>query len=152
MADKIVVMNNAEIVQIGTPQEVYERPNSPFVADFIGAINFMEDDSKRDLHLQDQQSLAIRPEHIHLGAFADDQGGDLQYGKIQNIEFRGSFYRVTLQWMDDQRLADPRFVMIDISTEQSKGLQLTKEQVIPFSLPKERIITFQPEKPLLVHV
>jgi len=152
MADKIVVMNNAEIVQIGTPQEVYERPNSPFVADFIGAINFMGDDSKRDLHPQDQHSLAIRPEHIHLGAFADDQGGDLQYGKIQNIEFRGSFYRVTLQWMDDQGPVDPRFVMIDISTEHSKGLQLTKEQVIPFSLPKERIITFQPEQPIFAHV
>jgi len=40
MSDRIVVMNRGEIMQIGTPTEVYETPNSPFVADFIGAINF----------------------------------------------------------------------------------------------------------------
>ena len=36
MADKIVVMNHAEIMQIGTPEEIYQRPANPFVADFIG--------------------------------------------------------------------------------------------------------------------
>ena len=40
MADKIVVMNHAEIMQIGTPEEIYQRPANPFVADFIGSINF----------------------------------------------------------------------------------------------------------------
>ena len=34
MADKIVVMNHAEIMQIGTPEEIYQRPANPFVADF----------------------------------------------------------------------------------------------------------------------
>lgn len=41
MADRIVVMNNAEIMQVGSPQEVYDQPESPFVADFIGSINFL---------------------------------------------------------------------------------------------------------------
>jgi len=44
MADRIVVMKNAEVVQIGTPEQVYDEPNSPFVADFIGSINFLEDE------------------------------------------------------------------------------------------------------------
>ena len=44
MADKIVVMNSGKIEQIGTPDEVYEYPNSRYVADFIGSpsMNFIE--------------------------------------------------------------------------------------------------------------
>lgn len=43
MADKIVVMDHGEVVQIGTPEDVYNRPGSLFVADFIGAINFLRE-------------------------------------------------------------------------------------------------------------
>ena len=41
MASKIAVMNAGKIVQIGTPEEIYERPNSRFVADFIGEVSGM---------------------------------------------------------------------------------------------------------------
>ncbi|MBP0685664.1 ABC transporter ATP-binding protein, partial [Mycobacterium tuberculosis] len=66
MADKIVVMDHGEVVQIGTPEDVYNRPGSPFVADFIGAINFFE--GPRFVgHLPDENALlAIRPEHVRL--------------------------------------------------------------------------------------
>jgi len=42
MADRIVVMNSGRIEQIGTPEDVYERPNSEFVARFIGASNVLK--------------------------------------------------------------------------------------------------------------
>ncbi len=42
MSDRIVVMNEGKIEQIGTPQEVYRTPNTRFVADFIGRANFIE--------------------------------------------------------------------------------------------------------------
>ena len=42
MADRIVVMNNGRIEQVGTPEEIYSTPASPFVADFIGVMNFMQ--------------------------------------------------------------------------------------------------------------
>jgi len=41
MADRIVVMNNGVIEQIGTPHDVYERPATPFVADFVGKVNVL---------------------------------------------------------------------------------------------------------------
>jgi len=41
MADRIVVMNHGVIEQIGTPHEVYERPATPFVADFVGKVNVL---------------------------------------------------------------------------------------------------------------
>lgn len=39
VADRIVVMNNGKIEQIGSPDEVYTNPNSPFVYDFLGNVN-----------------------------------------------------------------------------------------------------------------
>ncbi|MEX2443400.1 MAG: ABC transporter ATP-binding protein [Alkalispirochaeta sp.] len=42
MSDKIVVMNNGKIMQVGSPEQVYNHPADPFVADFIGNANFLE--------------------------------------------------------------------------------------------------------------
>ena len=42
MADRIVVMNEGRIEQVGTPEEIYSAPASPFVADFIGVMNFLQ--------------------------------------------------------------------------------------------------------------
>lgn len=42
MSDRIAVMNHGQVLQIGTPTEIYERPNCQFVADFIGETNFLE--------------------------------------------------------------------------------------------------------------
>jgi len=39
LADEVVVMNNAKIEQVGTPQEVYDRPSTPFVIEFLGNVN-----------------------------------------------------------------------------------------------------------------
>ena len=42
MADRIAVMNHGEMLQVGTPKEIYERPGTHFVADFIGETNFVD--------------------------------------------------------------------------------------------------------------
>ena len=46
MADRIVVMNHGVIEQVGTPLEIYRDPASPFVADFIGVMNFVAGDGR----------------------------------------------------------------------------------------------------------
>ena len=47
LSDKIVVMNAGEIVQIGTPEEIYYQPANDYVADFIGKANFFVKDGKK---------------------------------------------------------------------------------------------------------
>src|SRR5438309_1830235 len=42
MSDRIGVMNGGRIEQVGTPREIYERPQTPFVADFVGSLNVLE--------------------------------------------------------------------------------------------------------------
>ena len=47
ISDRIVVMSNGEIVQIGKPEEIYYSPKNRYVAEFIGKINFLEIGNKR---------------------------------------------------------------------------------------------------------
>ena len=47
MADRVAVFNEGRIVQVGTPTEVYERPRTRFVADFVGGSNVLEPDARR---------------------------------------------------------------------------------------------------------
>ena len=65
MAGRLAVMNDGRIAQVGTPHDVYERPVSRFVADFIGIANILPLDGGR-------RWLALRPEKIVLFAARPD--------------------------------------------------------------------------------
>ena len=71
ISDRIVVMSNGEIVQIGKPEEIYYSPKNRYVAEFIGKINFLEIGNKR-------------PEEIKMRR---DNSGD---AVILNREFMGA--------------------------------------------------------------
>jgi len=62
MADRIVVMNQGEIEQIGTPLEIYEKPTTLFVAGFIGYVNLI----KGKIKSRQNESLTIATD---LGEF-----------------------------------------------------------------------------------
>ncbi len=76
MADRIVVLNKGNVEQVGSPLELYNKPNSVFVAGFIGSpkMNFVENNT-----------LGIRPEHIEIS----EKKGDWQ-GKVLLSEHLGS--------------------------------------------------------------
>lgn len=57
MADRVAILKDGRLLQVGTPHEVYERPANRYAADFIGVMNFLADGDG---------TLAIRPERIHL--------------------------------------------------------------------------------------
>ncbi len=59
MSDRIAVMNGGKVEQVGTPTEIYERPRTRFVADFIGEINILDEGGRL---------RALRPEKIRLVA------------------------------------------------------------------------------------
>ena len=112
MGDKIVVMNNAVVEQFGTPQEIYEKPESLFVADFIGSpsMNFLDLDGAIEVGqsevsvngisiavpLQHESAagdviLGVRPEHIR---FSDRAG---LAARVSATEYLGTTQVVTLQ-------------------------------------------------------
>lgn len=58
MADRIAVMHNGILQQVGTPQEIYEKPRNSFVAKFLGDTNILNENGK---------NISIRPECIRIG-------------------------------------------------------------------------------------
>jgi putrescine transport system ATP-binding protein len=66
MASRIAVMNQGRLAQIGAPAEIYERPKSRFVADFVGAVNFFEGGAIPGL--AEACAVAVRPEKLRLSA------------------------------------------------------------------------------------
>ncbi|MGE5704171.1 MAG: putative 2-aminoethylphosphonate ABC transporter ATP-binding protein [Clostridia bacterium] len=139
MADRIVVMNNAEIVQVGSPEDVYAKPNSPFVADFIGAFNFFSADQFDGFTQDHSQMYGIRPEHVRVLEKDSDFG--LQ-AVVADMEFRGAFYRVMLQVMNDRAELTNGYMTIDLPVDQSHRLKLNKHSKLSFELPLEKLVQF----------
>jgi putative spermidine/putrescine transport system ATP-binding protein len=86
MSDRLAVMNNGRIEQLGTPIEVYEHPANEFVAGFIGVSNLLERDGRR---------FTIRPEKIRLLEHAADADTSLhtEPGEIADVIYLGSMTR-----------------------------------------------------------
>ncbi|OPB29151.1 sn-glycerol-3-phosphate import ATP-binding protein UgpC [Bartonella sp. WD12.1] len=106
LADRIVVMNKGAIEQIGTPMEIYDYPETIFVANFIGSppMNFL-DRQTLEQHLNSSFScseqtdiLAFRPEAILLGEHPDK--GPVFHTHIELIKFVGTGCHVLTRWND----------------------------------------------------
>ncbi|KAB7709193.1 putative 2-aminoethylphosphonate ABC transporter ATP-binding protein [Bacillus aerolatus] len=133
MADKIIVMNNAEIMQVGTPQEVYNTPANPFVADFIGSINFWKESRKGK---NEEKTAAIRPEHIRLSRT------DGILAEVEDVEFRGPIYRLEFKVKDSSSHLYGQSIKVDVSTHDVNHLKLVKGMNIHISLPEESILAY----------
>lgn len=118
MSDYIAVMNRGRVLQLGTPEEIYENPTSRFVADFIGETNFIPvtvreggqsprvaigDQVVEAVWAQDglpvgaQAVLSIRPEKIALHRQASDAPGKAVIpGKVTNLMYLGTDTRYTV--------------------------------------------------------
>ena len=92
MADRVAVFNNGRIVQAGTPEDIYQRPRSRFVADFVGSANILPPDLVD--HLVGRRAHAsLRPESIGVEA-----GGDRLSlnGVLQSVSFLGAVRRIAV--------------------------------------------------------
>ena len=86
MSDRIVVMNQGEIEQIGTPDEIYYHPKNVFVAEFVGKANILTDNNG--------DTIAVRSENVKIGL--KDQGGCLP-GKVISKSFVMGIERVIVE-------------------------------------------------------
>jgi putative spermidine/putrescine transport system ATP-binding protein len=115
MSDRIVVMNEGRVEQIGTPSEIYNRPRTRFVASFVGTLNILQarvlDGASGRVMVDDQEiivptglsgiksgetcALALRPEAVTL----DAQAGERNHlaGLIEEVSFLGSIVRVRVR-------------------------------------------------------
>lgn len=121
LSDRIAVMNQGKILQVGSPSEIYDAPQNSFVADFIGTSNFFEGtiaklgidtaevvtDSEpaftfvclydEDISIDTRVTLAVRPERIDI---ATEQNADLPNtlcGVVQDESYLGMNRQYTVQ-------------------------------------------------------
>jgi putative spermidine/putrescine transport system ATP-binding protein len=81
MSDRMAVFNEGRIEQVGTPADVYEHPQTEFVAGFVGVSNVLDRDGRR---------ITIRPEKIHM---RDDDGGRGEPGVVRDVVYVGMITR-----------------------------------------------------------
>jgi putative spermidine/putrescine transport system ATP-binding protein len=84
MSDRMAVFNEGRIEQVGAPAEVYEHPQTEFVAGFVGVSNVVERDGKR---------ITIRPEKIRM---TDETAGDGEPGTVREVVYVGMITRYVI--------------------------------------------------------
>jgi ABC-type Fe3+/spermidine/putrescine transport system ATPase subunit len=97
LADRIVVMQKGEILQIDTPKNIYQKPINAYVAEIFGAINWLPNDWATEhlkMQLTDNQIVGIRPENIELHKTSTK--ADWQ-GKIQAIFYAGFYQQILVE-------------------------------------------------------
>jgi spermidine/putrescine transport system ATP-binding protein len=129
MSDRIAVMNEGRILQLGTPGEIYERPRTRFVADFIGQTNFLEvgvtggDGTAVNVDLpgsgplrarmpdgiqpQGRMTLAVRPEKISLLAdlpVGEVPGSNALTGRLDEVVYVGNHTQYLVRLSGGQML------------------------------------------------
>jgi iron(III) transport system ATP-binding protein len=160
IADRIVVMNHGKIEQVGTPVEVYRRPASAFVADFIGVMNFMPavvlgSNAVRLGGLElacdvegfaagTDLTLAIRPEDIRVQSVEGSEENAVTV-QIKAMEFLGSFFRVDLAG----DALDGVTLRADLAVDLVRRLDLGAGQALPVTLPRRRLRVYpgRPRQP-----
>ena len=109
MSDKIVVMKNGEIQQVGTPEEIYNEPANSYVANFIGESNIISGTMLEDYKVQfddktfecvdfgfkkdEQVDVVIRPEDIDI---VDVKDGKMT-GEVLSVLFKGVHYEIIVE-------------------------------------------------------
>jgi putrescine transport system ATP-binding protein len=154
LATRIAVMDQGEFVQTGTPSEVYEYPNSRFVADFFGTINlfhgsvvakgngtleFACDETGTIIHANsDERQLpaefhvAVRPEKIRLSREAPEDDGrtTILHGVVEDLAYYGNY--------SVYRISTDRGKLVQVSSQnlqRSSELVLEWEQEVYMSWP-----------------
>jgi putrescine transport system ATP-binding protein len=125
MANRIAVMSKGRVLQVGSPEEVYEHPRNRFVADFIGNVNLFDgrlsvDENDRcaavtgigEIHvshgvagtLNMPVSIAVRPEKIEISKQRPETNVNLFTGKVKEIAYFGSYNTYIVVASDGSRV------------------------------------------------
>jgi putative spermidine/putrescine transport system ATP-binding protein len=88
MSDRVAVFDRGRIQQVGTPEEIYERPASRFVAGFVGTSNLLTGEAARVL-LGETGTFTVRPEHLLL----DGEGELRAVGTVAEVVYAGPVTR-----------------------------------------------------------
>jgi sulfate transport system ATP-binding protein len=149
VADRVIVMNQGKIEQIGTPEQVYNHPATPFVYNFLGNVNlfhgrmdngklYLGDTEIQDIgeskSISDKAYIYIRPHHFDL--YLEKQKDTIAVAKIEHISPAGSNVKVEL--IDENKSP----ILVELPIHRYKELQIKKGELVYVS-PKETRVFFE---------
>ncbi len=154
MADRIVVMNQGAIEQVGTPAEVYGRPRTAFVADFVGTITFLDGTLVGDkrvrvggvelvsatdsgLPVGSAIKLGFRPEEVQVRGIAADTPNCLRT-TVETLEYLGAFCRAILKPAE----APDVTLTADFSANAMRDLGIAEGRPLVVALPANALRIF----------
>jgi iron(III) transport system ATP-binding protein len=149
LADRVVIMRDGEIRQIGSPWEIYKEPKTSFIAEFVGTSNFITGKKKNGnvqfgrleltvSNLGDTDSetvyLAIRPENIELVdetlSAADYLASNIVEVEAEVINFLGAIVRVTFTLEEEE-------MIVDISEKEFEKINLKRKDKLRLYFPPD---------------
>jgi ABC-type Fe3+/spermidine/putrescine transport system ATPase subunit len=122
ISDRLLVLNQGVIQQIGSPVDIYERPANEFIAGFVGYVNFLEgkvesiypetntacvmtefgrvdlDHHQKEISVGEQVLLVIRPESVSLSPWSGGQAPNTFPGEVESQIYAGSLAKYTIRF------------------------------------------------------
>jgi spermidine/putrescine transport system ATP-binding protein len=162
MSDRIAVMNEGRVEQIGAPREIYDEPASVFVAGFIGSANLLVtsidaidgaraavsiagervavDATDGRLHAGDNATLMVRPERVRVSMGAPQNGSSGVRCTVTDLVFQGPVVRVALAAPDGAEVvahvgADEQLPLLRPGDEVWAGWEPDAARLLPLGLP-----------------
>jgi sulfate transport system ATP-binding protein len=155
VASRIVVMNKGVIEQVGTPEEVYEHPRSPFVSRFLGDVNIFHGRIEQgwlDLDLwrvpapadaahRDEVAAYVRPHDVQL---TREAGAQLPAARVLHVHHAGSVYKIELELLGhdgrdgiEVEISRREFHDLDVHVGDTVYLRLANPKIYPLEKPVE---------------
>jgi putative spermidine/putrescine transport system ATP-binding protein len=126
MSDRVAVFNKGRIEQVDTPRNLYMKPATTFVAEFVGTSNVL----RGELALQlsgNRSAFSIRPEHIRFAEGPANSDEIEVSGLLQEIQYQGSATRYELKLDNSQTLSisQANTQWLDVSAQHQIGQRIT---------------------------
>ena len=154
MADRIVVMNQGVIEQVGTPQDIYRKPATAFVADFVGTMTFLDAEIAGPMSLRVGSielacpdasrfktgapvRIGLRPEEVRVRNI-DSATPNKIVTRVAGLDFLGSFCRARLTPDAAPNVA----ILADFSVNLMRDLAVAEGQALTVALPPESLRVF----------
>jgi sulfate transport system ATP-binding protein len=135
IADEVVIMNKAHVVQVGTPQQVYDKPATPFVYQFLGNVNVLRAPALADARARPGRAVAdapegqvyVRPHDIEVTLH--DAGGTGLSAIVRHIHAAGPHARLLLEQVQTREQVEA-----EISRSELAELGLQVNDLVRFRL------------------
>jgi sulfate transport system ATP-binding protein len=131
LSHTIVVMNEGKVIQLGPPQEIYDRPVSPFVASFVGGANLFHRPTADGQPVASAPAAPegaappgafafVRPHEVKLSKPGENDGPQVSLARVERLGFLGAYVKISL------RLADGTVLNVELPRAELEALSINE--------------------------